>query len=1096
MSKLKVNELESNGAAGIGIGGPSTEPSAITNFQSTTQGILLPRMTQAQRDLIASPAQGLVIFNTDRLSYEQYTGTKWQAIGGSADIQNVIRVKKNTDIYDGDFNTITDALASITDNSVTNPYLIQVGPGIFIEDTLTMKPFVYVRGSGSNETIIQVNGPNKHVVVGADNSNLTECMVTGASGAGYAGIYYASSTIATTKAFYVRNCHLGENDTLVINDSTNGYTATFVEDCKFGGTYLFNTGFLSKGTQHGELVAKGCMNVGDFSSDPADIFVVDGSDCHLTITGVRISNTSLLSTNAIRARNGGMIHITATTVTGFSKGLWSENVGAAPAIYCGIIVMSECTQDLIVDHPGTIGSIFGSMDFHKVSVNANSTLGINFVDNSNDFIGDVTIGAIYQGDNFNRLIALSDIVRDGASLGLGSGGNISIHSGLTIDIALGSGYVLDSVGNFLKQVTWGNSQLILSANSSTYIIVDNSGTVTTAFSLPDPAETIIILGRVVTTLGSVLFIDSNPSLTLHLGTNLNQVFRDGLGVVYAKGSILSENGTRGITVSPGEYYFGAKQFFPSGGIGLTFKSFYLDNLGNPVILTAQTQIDNAQYNDTTAGTLTAITPTFYAKHSVYTVGDGVNEQYFVVYAQSQNVSLAVVEQEPLSLPPNYFIDGVSLIASIVVQGGTTNFVEVRDERPTLAHTSAGISAAVFHSNLLGLTADDHLQYLNRSGVRPMTGDLSLGTHNITNLGTANGVTVETHASRHLPSGADPITTAAPSTNLDSSTANGTGSANSLAKSDHSHAISTGAAAAQSPDQVNAAGSSANLAKSDHIHNIPTDTAVGLDTTSTSTQGSAVKFARANHTHAIASGSPSGQAPDQANAAGSSTNFAKADHIHNIPTDTAVGLDSTSTSTQGNSTKFARANHTHAIASGAPSTQAPDQANAAGSSANFAKADHIHNIPTAIASTSSTSSANASGSASSFSHSDHVHAITIATSAVSYSSPITTISPSDAVITGMTLTPAAGIYIVNFSGTFQIGVAGQIITLSCYVGGSQQADTIRRFEVTANGFGTTQAGLSFQKIVTVNGSQAIAAEWNTSTGTGTTAAGILNLIRVG
>ncbi|MEY3368879.1 MAG: hypothetical protein RI973_2034 [Bacteroidota bacterium] len=41
-----------------------TEPSALVDFQSTDKGFLLPRMTQTERDAIASPATGLIIYNT------------------------------------------------------------------------------------------------------------------------------------------------------------------------------------------------------------------------------------------------------------------------------------------------------------------------------------------------------------------------------------------------------------------------------------------------------------------------------------------------------------------------------------------------------------------------------------------------------------------------------------------------------------------------------------------------------------------------------------------------------------------------------------------------------------------------------------------------------------------------------------------------------------------------------------------------------------------------------------------------------------------------------------------------------------------------
>ncbi len=45
--------------------GSVADSSAILDIRSTTQGMLLPRLTTAERDAIGSPAIGLVIYNTD-----------------------------------------------------------------------------------------------------------------------------------------------------------------------------------------------------------------------------------------------------------------------------------------------------------------------------------------------------------------------------------------------------------------------------------------------------------------------------------------------------------------------------------------------------------------------------------------------------------------------------------------------------------------------------------------------------------------------------------------------------------------------------------------------------------------------------------------------------------------------------------------------------------------------------------------------------------------------------------------------------------------------------------------------------------------------
>lgn len=49
----------------MSIGTLSPDPAAKLDLSSTTQGFLLPRMTQVQRDAISSPPDGLMIFNID-----------------------------------------------------------------------------------------------------------------------------------------------------------------------------------------------------------------------------------------------------------------------------------------------------------------------------------------------------------------------------------------------------------------------------------------------------------------------------------------------------------------------------------------------------------------------------------------------------------------------------------------------------------------------------------------------------------------------------------------------------------------------------------------------------------------------------------------------------------------------------------------------------------------------------------------------------------------------------------------------------------------------------------------------------------------------
>ena len=49
----------------VGIGTTAPDASSLLDMSSTTSGILVPRMTQAQRNAIAGPASGLLIYQID-----------------------------------------------------------------------------------------------------------------------------------------------------------------------------------------------------------------------------------------------------------------------------------------------------------------------------------------------------------------------------------------------------------------------------------------------------------------------------------------------------------------------------------------------------------------------------------------------------------------------------------------------------------------------------------------------------------------------------------------------------------------------------------------------------------------------------------------------------------------------------------------------------------------------------------------------------------------------------------------------------------------------------------------------------------------------
>ncbi|MDA9970343.1 DUF1566 domain-containing protein [Flavobacteriaceae bacterium] len=73
------------GYAQVGINTNTPDASSALEIESTTGGILIPRLTQTQRDAITAPATGLMIYQTNQSTgFYFFDGTVWTKINGVA----------------------------------------------------------------------------------------------------------------------------------------------------------------------------------------------------------------------------------------------------------------------------------------------------------------------------------------------------------------------------------------------------------------------------------------------------------------------------------------------------------------------------------------------------------------------------------------------------------------------------------------------------------------------------------------------------------------------------------------------------------------------------------------------------------------------------------------------------------------------------------------------------------------------------------------------------------------------------------------------------------------------------------------------------
>lgn len=71
-------------AQSIGIGTNSPHSSAILDVSSNGKGLLIPRLTTVQRNAIAAPAKGLLVYDSTANSLWHYDGSTWRESSATA----------------------------------------------------------------------------------------------------------------------------------------------------------------------------------------------------------------------------------------------------------------------------------------------------------------------------------------------------------------------------------------------------------------------------------------------------------------------------------------------------------------------------------------------------------------------------------------------------------------------------------------------------------------------------------------------------------------------------------------------------------------------------------------------------------------------------------------------------------------------------------------------------------------------------------------------------------------------------------------------------------------------------------------------------
>ena len=358
--------------AQVGINTENPDASAALDITSTTRGLLIPRITTAQRNAIASPATGLMVYQTDGTTgFYYYNGSNWSDVAS------------NGVPYTGATGAVNLGAYDLTVNGIT----IGKGGGGNIYNTVNGIIALQANTSGYYNT---ANG------YAALSNNLTGWQNT-ANGAGalYTNEGGYSNTANGTGALYTNadgysNTAIGA-DALKFNTTGNVNTASGVEALNQNTTGSNNTanGFaaLNRNTTGNNNIANGTSAL--YSNTEGNNNTANGASALFTNTTG--SNNTAIGTYALRSNTSG----SNNTAIGSGADVGSGALTNATAIGFDAKVATSNTIQLgntAITNVKTSGTITaGDVTYPKAHGNPNEVL-------TDDGYGTLTWSTAATGD--------------------------------------------------------------------------------------------------------------------------------------------------------------------------------------------------------------------------------------------------------------------------------------------------------------------------------------------------------------------------------------------------------------------------------------------------------------------------------------------------------------------------------------------------------------------------------------------------------------------------------------------------------------------------------------------------------------------------
>lgn len=345
--------------AQVGINTTTPHPSSILDLNSTTRGLLAPRLTTAQRIAIASPADGLIVYDTNfkQLYYYASNTAAWFPVGSNVSERLNFKRIKSTDV-------LATVLATELSAGGGTRYLLNADTLYEINGQIVFdRPIeinnAYIHGLDTNNDIIvrttgnifegATGGSIKSVTLSAPSGN-----VFNISGAATQNLIFRDSVVANSSSVgNISGLGLVFLSIIQFTGNTNGITYNNI-----GQLLLSNMGWAANNSGTYEKLTGTFTSVekqGGFSQVNGSAIGFDVSTSGLTITGDAVME-SVVFTGTNTA--GYVKPYTTGTYSGYNfNNSWTVRAAGLPTE-----ADTNAVGDFSVDYPvGTgIGVSFNS----------------------------------------------------------------------------------------------------------------------------------------------------------------------------------------------------------------------------------------------------------------------------------------------------------------------------------------------------------------------------------------------------------------------------------------------------------------------------------------------------------------------------------------------------------------------------------------------------------------------------------------------------------------------------------------------------------------------------------------------------------------